>query len=597
MQISEIVLNNYRAFFNEKGKETEKYKIDFKGKKNMLIYGENGSGKSSLFRGIKDLFVSSAKPEMEFIQNVFSKEIELDIQPFVQLTFSHEDTLEIYTFSKEPDVSNTTEEILRKVAKTKSFMTYRDLLRVHFEESSKANLFNFLFVGSDSLLGEIDNPASTQAETSIKMYALWENVRSDPDETNRKDFTNGANQILMDLSQSLNCLLKYFDDSLEISFDPLTLIMVEENKPVLKLNVKYFGKDLNLESEQYHHFLNEARLSALAVCIFLSTHLSVPKGDYEILFLDDIFTGLDTSNRMPLLDILTAHVIEGTASDTFKNHQIILTTYDRNWYKLARNYLGEGDWTYQEIFIDKHSEGFHQPVLKPGEDDYQRASFYFKIKHYPACANHQRKLCESLIKRFLPDHKKYLSLPNGSIEPIDKLATLIRNFISYLTENGIDPTPFDKLPDVLRIVMNPLSHDDLESPAYRREIEMVFDIIKELRKLKNEILIKQGEVLRTTQKHKDTGVEYQYEFEVQTSVRLIETDSESRLSKILIRPLKVTQMDNKKETKLGYEPEAIEKSLKSVTNFLKITENLDYLDEFEWNNGKDFQTLANIINP
>ena len=50
MQISEIILNNYRAFYNEKGMETEKYRIDFSGKRNLLIYGENGSGKSSLFR-------------------------------------------------------------------------------------------------------------------------------------------------------------------------------------------------------------------------------------------------------------------------------------------------------------------------------------------------------------------------------------------------------------------------------------------------------------------------------------------------------------------------------------------------------------------
>lgn len=71
------------------------------------------------------------------------------------------------------------------------------------------------------------------------------------------------------------------------------------------MNVTYFGIELNKSVEKYHHFLNEARLSALAVCIFLAAHLSIPSGPYKILFLDDIFTGLDTSNRMPLLHILT----------------------------------------------------------------------------------------------------------------------------------------------------------------------------------------------------------------------------------------------------------------------------------------------------
>lgn len=143
--------------------------------------------------------------------------------------------------------------------------------------------------------------------------------------------------------------------------------------------------------------------------------------------------------------------------------------------------------------------------------------------------------------------------------------------------------------------MNPLSHDDLESPAYRREIDLVFELIEKLKKLKNIELIKQGEILRTKQKHRETGVEYEYEFEVQTSVRLLQTDTDRRLGMILLRPLKMTKMDNNKETKLGYKPESIEKSLNSVTNYLKITDNLNYLNEFEWFDGEQYQTLTKII--
>jgi energy-coupling factor transporter ATP-binding protein EcfA2 len=577
MQISEIVMNNYRAFFNEKGKETEKYKIDFQGKKNLLIYGENGSGKSSLFRGIKDLFVSSAKSELEFIQNVFSKDIELDSQPFVQVTFSHEDASTPYVFSKDPSVTNTEEEILRAVAKTKSFMTYRDLLRVHFEENSEMNLFNFLFVGFDSLLGEIDNPVSSQAETNIKMNALWENVQSGSDEINRKDFTNGANQILQDLSQSLNCLLQYFDDSLEIYFEPLTLKMIEENKAVLKLNVKYFGKDLNLESEQYHHFLNEARLSSLAVCIFLSAHLSVPKGEYEILFLDDIFTGLDTSNRMPLLDILTADVIRGTPSDTFKNHQIILTTYDRNWYELARKYLGEDNWTYKEIFIDKNSEGFDQPAILPGQDDLKRAEYYFKMKQYPACANYQRKICERIIKDFLPDNLKYKKESNGDIKLRDQLGELTDMLFKYMGEVGIDTTPIKNFPICMRVVLNPFSHDDIDSQIYRRELEVTFEIIEILKTLKSDVIISEGTKVSIEKTHKETGILYKYEFEVATSVKSINFHGNTYTTDVILLPLVLDIADI---PRLMSQSGKVEVLYNKICHFLKADKNADFFSEF-----------------
>jgi ABC-type molybdenum transport system ATPase subunit/photorepair protein PhrA len=44
-KITEITLCNYRAFLN-KPNEEDKYKISLPKGENLLIYGENGSGKS-----------------------------------------------------------------------------------------------------------------------------------------------------------------------------------------------------------------------------------------------------------------------------------------------------------------------------------------------------------------------------------------------------------------------------------------------------------------------------------------------------------------------------------------------------------------------
>lgn len=48
MKIETIEITNYKAFLG-------KYKINVGGK-NLFIYGENGSGKSSLYYALKDFF-------------------------------------------------------------------------------------------------------------------------------------------------------------------------------------------------------------------------------------------------------------------------------------------------------------------------------------------------------------------------------------------------------------------------------------------------------------------------------------------------------------------------------------------------------------
>lgn len=539
MKITEIKINNYRAFYNEKGKENDKHLIDLKSGKNLLIYGENGSGKSSLFKGLRDLFNSSVEPDYTLIRNAFSKEMELDDEPFVEITFDSIDGTNEpseFRFSHDPHRTNTNNELLKATVRSRSFMTYRDLMGIHFINQPKVNLFDFLF-GANGLLEEIQNPAFSRPEMNLKMGELLKNVKGKPDEINIQDLANGVNRILADMNKYLNCLLSYFDKSMTISFSELTADAIKKGELVIRINVTYYNINLSEEVEQYHNFLNEARLSALAICIFLAARLSVPPAPYEILFLDDIFTGLDTSNRIPLLNILTDKIIAGTDSDTFTNHQIILTTYDKQWYELAKNTLGNKHWNYVEMYIDKHTNKFDQPTILSGEDDFEKAHNYFRLHQYPACANYQRKICESLIKKFLPDYKKYDALPNGDITPVNKLDTYISRLKSYLTENGLSSEPFSRLKTCLRVVMNPLSHDDLESPVFRRELELVFDIIEDLHHLKNTVILTAGSKIVMKKKHAETGIEKEYICQLLSPLRKIEYKSIVKYSEFEILPL------------------------------------------------------------
>lgn len=53
MRITEIEITNYKAFYG-----TNKISLDKDGK-NLMLYGENGSGKSSVYMALQRFFQSS----------------------------------------------------------------------------------------------------------------------------------------------------------------------------------------------------------------------------------------------------------------------------------------------------------------------------------------------------------------------------------------------------------------------------------------------------------------------------------------------------------------------------------------------------------
>ena len=67
MRITEIEIKNFKAFYGT-------YRIDLhKAGKNLLVYGENGSGKSSLYFALKLFLESGDDPSHRFEndQNIF----------------------------------------------------------------------------------------------------------------------------------------------------------------------------------------------------------------------------------------------------------------------------------------------------------------------------------------------------------------------------------------------------------------------------------------------------------------------------------------------------------------------------------------------
>ena len=160
-----------------------------------------------------------------------------------------------------------------------------------------------------------------------------------------------------------------------------------ENQQIL-LNVKFFDADI---SDRYL-LLNEAKLSAIAIAIYLSSILCLPepKSDLKILALDDVLIGLDMSNRFPVLDIL---------EKDFKGYQIFLMTYDKTWYEIVKQRTDEKNWKYTEFYFSQ-TDAYEIPVYAEDKAYLEKAREYLDSNDYKACAIYVRTAFEAAIKRY-----------------------------------------------------------------------------------------------------------------------------------------------------------------------------------------------------
>ena len=582
-KITNINFYNYKAFYS---KTENAYTLNLDDK-NLLIYGENGSGKSSIFDGLKDFFLSSIK-EIEFVQNVFSIG-SIPQEPFIEVQFSED--AQIYSFSTDEYKTNTKSfPFIRDVNKVKAFISYKDLLKTHFLTTPllKINLFPLLF-GDGGILSNISSSLLKTAKRSeYTFFDFWKEIDNSTISTEMPGtitispeynalidlYETAVNKFLDDIKDLTNLYLEYFDKNLFISE-----IKIEINKTGLVSESEEIGfmkpriipklKFYNNEIQYYPSFLNEARLTALALSIYLAAIESNPKNDYQILFFDDIFIGLDTSNRIPLLNLIKENLLQ--------KYQIVITTYDKYWFELAKAQLDKNNWLTAEMYIKEDTANFQPVIIQPSLDYYELAKKYFDAKDYPACGNYQRKAFEKLISDFLPSNLTLEQNEDGTVNRITKLETLFDQFRKYVNQCGLDFSPFADFGLYKRVVLNPLSHDDIQSPYFKAELEKSFDILDSLQKIKKTEIVKAGESLFIT-KNDSQGIENKFSLKAKENFYVFKQGSLKIYSKIDFET--ISKWSNGVRVDFPSDITRLELVYKNICTFLNITPQTDFSNEF-----------------
>lgn len=472
MRITQIDIKNFRAFYGHYTIELEKTG------KNLIIYGENGSGKTSLFHALQN-FIDSYNKNLNFAdyRNIFSQE-----EGYIKLYLRKDRNSKQIIYEWSETVKETDDILILESAKIKGFLDYKSLLEIHFlhPKDNQVNLFNLLIktilahsINDQNQRTFLENWQEIQQAKPTRKNAT---KKAEIVETMLDDFNVGLSVKLNQLESKITEILNLF------GYDNITLKLNFNGVSYQRHSKTLTGEEINLKIDFFnqaiaypHQFLNEAKLSAIALSIYLASLLIIPKSELKLLVLDDVLIGLDMSNRLPIIEILDTY---------FKDYQIILMTYDKEWYEVLKMRTKPQQWKHIELYTSK-TDTSEIPIYVEDRKYLEKAQFHLNNNDYKASAIYLRTAFETAVQSFCS--RKRLKIPYK-----DKFKELsINDFWKAIKEqkpkknNGelyVDDVLAFDIELYRGIILNPLSHNEITNIP-KREIQEAIDLIKRLQQI------------------------------------------------------------------------------------------------------------------
>ncbi|HPI41046.1 MAG TPA: AAA family ATPase [Pseudobdellovibrionaceae bacterium] len=510
MKIDNIVISNYKAFYG-----THRFEIQGK---NCLIYGENGSGKSSFYYALKDYFKSSTltKEAAAEHNNILSKEVrnlfstEQGKDPsFIHVSFTDEQGPLGFSWS----MLNSNMEMPR----AQSLLGPWAKRRPHYNGKK---VFSFSDGGFD-LWSHVITRFFMDFKKERGAKSFGQILASTGSALNRKHTDFWAEEkkkrfdllcieieaIVSFLNENLKTQLSYFDKSIKVEIifkNPsswiwrfLPKIKFPDKKgfklgPNYNLNslvkkwfdvkIKYHSREIPAVAKS-HLFLNEARRSAICLSAMLASLKTLDTEiPYKYLILDDILVGLDNSLRMSFMEALEKEFRD--------DYQIFLLTYDRSWFELNSRMLDSIKWQFLEMYRDTVDD-LKIPNVRvlDKKEPLDTAHEFYNQKSYALAAHCLRVQFEKLLSnQSLPNLFRLSKKEVGEITVENMRSKSLADSFQGLEDwanqftspsNGIEK--IRKLKGLLKVLMNPSSHSDAANSYYIKELDELFELEKWLR--------------------------------------------------------------------------------------------------------------------
>lgn len=496
-RIAKISLSDYRAF---PAGHACVFNLGADGK-NLLLFGENGSGKTSLFRALRDLMAVNTGPaDFALTRNVFTAGEEGAVS--TDLTAGPQQDFTWKYGGQHP--RETDGEPYRSFAQRFWFLDYKDILHTNYDHEGRdeINVFRLLV---DSILDGVklpDGKTVTEQWDAVLHYAPPppddEEGQASPDDAREhviaraKKFVDELDGILnqrrIGIVAVANRFLKQMSPGLRLHLKVQRLKLIKLStdpraephqfrEPCILLEATLAGHRVKHPA----HFLNEARLTGIGIVLHLAAaKAAIPTGgagSAPVLVLDDVLIGLDMANRLPVLRLLVKE---------FGDWQIILMTYDRVWFELAKEFTEHtGLWTtlnLRELPTVPGQPG--KPHVESCPDLLAIADIHLKKGDKMATAVYVRAAFENHIKNVCKDCGVKI---NYKPDPKEVKANhLWQGIVDRQKErqtngkpNFIDPALMNDVETVRSTVLNRLSHSGTPT-LLEKEVRFAFDTVKKL---------------------------------------------------------------------------------------------------------------------
>lgn len=454
-RIKKISISGFRAF---PPGSPNSFEIDLGDEgKNLLLFGENGSGKSSLFKAIRELCdTGSSDKTYASHQNIFLQ--KEDDSVVLELTTLASDDYRWEVGEEHP--KNTRGDPFLKFAQSCLFLDYRDLLQTNFSHrNGSPNIYDLLV---NVILPELPIGARTLFELNRSMIGAKPSNHRGSRKISRakaaaENLRTALTGNLPEVQELANVMLSKLQKGTVIKLSPPE--QLDYSIPLrtfvgreIKLTVFYHNEEIT----EPQHFLNEARLTAIALAIYLAGARISRSGRPGIMVLDDVLIGLDISNRIPLLQLLQSE---------FGEWQVCLFTHDRSWYELAMEQTASNQWAYEEMYARLMPSGREYPVQETHAPYLDRAWLSLQNNDYKASGVYLRCAFERILKDFciarsllIPIKRELRDYKSENFWPLVK---------TYEVKNGqklLDEGLIAEINLARRYVLNPLCHDDPTRP-------------------------------------------------------------------------------------------------------------------------------------
>jgi len=464
-KIKEIRIQNFKAFQQE-----QVFPINGK---HVLVYGNNGSGKSSLFWALYTLLQSSIKNDdgvkkyfkkyvdsdrntHQTLKNVFMDELE---DSFIKLTSIDTETQREETYTISHDVINTNnngDTLIQELNLASDFINYK-LLHNFYRASHKQevnlwpvferDIFPFLTDGTQNWLDDIvraptnDVPRTAKGAVASRnrkqRYVEQINALNDQIQTLLTDISSHANKFLKNhffegkdvVKVSLSFDKKFRFDLIKNKIWRDNMQGWRHDQLHIKLGVEIYDDTIPekwRKIERVQSFLNEAQLTRIAIGVRIGALRTRPLAGarFKILVLDDMLISLDLSNRMDVVRIIL-NKEEKADLKFFDGFQKFILTHDKGFFNLIRRNTDEEEWVY--FNFNKDEKDSSAPKIKEDKTPLQKAIKNFEEDEFDACGNELRKEAEAILTEYLDPEMKKL---NGDFET---LSSKLEKAFNHLT--------------------------------------------------------------------------------------------------------------------------------------------------------------------